>query len=167
MARRILVLDGAMGTMIQRYELGEQDFRGHRFADHPRSLRGANDVLSLTRPDIIRAIHEAYLDAGADILETNTFNATSISMADYGLEAAVYEINVESARIAREAAEEFSAHEPAQAPIRGGASSDPRTAPRPSLPRSTIRASATSPSTSSPHRTGSRPGDSWTAESTF
>ena len=114
MARRILVLDGAMGTMIQRYELGEQDFRGHRFADHPRSLRGANDVLSLTRPDIIRAIHEAYLDAGADILETNTFNATSISMADYGLEAAVYEINVESARIAREAAEEFSAHEPAK-----------------------------------------------------
>ena len=112
MARRILVLDGAMGTMIQRYELGEQEFRGQRFGDHPRSLRGANDVLSLTRPDIIRTIHEAYLDSGADILETNTFNATAISMADYGLESVVYEINVESARIAREAAEKFSADAP-------------------------------------------------------
>ena len=108
---RILVLDGAMGTMIQRYRLDEDDFRGDRFADHPHPLKGANDLLSLTRPEVIREIHEGYLAAGADILETNTFNATSISMADYGLEAAVYDINLESARLARAAADAFTARD--------------------------------------------------------
>src|SRR6478609_2924126 len=84
---RILVLDGAMGTMIQRYQLSEADFRGERFKDHPRDLKGNNDLLSLTRPDIIQAIHRDYLEAGADIIETNTFNANRISLADYGLES--------------------------------------------------------------------------------
>ncbi|MYJ40474.1 MAG: methionine synthase [Gemmatimonadetes bacterium] len=111
---RILVIDGAMGTMIQRYRLGEDDFRGKRFADHPHPLQGANDLLSLTRPDVIREIHEGYLAAGADILETNTFNATSISMADYGLETAVYDINLESARLARAAADAFTARDPSR-----------------------------------------------------
>ena len=108
---RILVLDGAMGTMIQRYRLDEDDFRGERFADHPHPLKGANDLLSLTRPEIIREIHEGYLAAGADIVETNTFNATSVSMADYGLEGAVYDINLESARLARAAADAFTARD--------------------------------------------------------
>ena len=112
--RRILVLDGAMGTMIQGYRLGEDDFRGDRFAGHGRPLRGANDVLSLTRPEVIREIHEGYLAAGADIVETNTFNATSISMADYGLESSVYEINLASARIARAAANNFTALDPSR-----------------------------------------------------
>ena len=108
---RILVLDGAMGTMIQRYRLDEDDFRGDRFADHPHPLKGANDLLSLTRPEVIREIHEGYLAAGADIVETNTFNATSVAMADYGLEAAVYDINLESARLARAAADAFTARD--------------------------------------------------------
>ena len=90
---RILVLDGAMGTMIQTYRLGESDYRGERFRDWPRDLKGNSDLLSLTQPDIIRAIHRAYLDAGADILETNSFTATSVAMADYGLESLVYELN--------------------------------------------------------------------------
>ncbi len=102
---RILVLDGAMGTMIQGYRLGEADYRGERFADHPVDLKGNNDLLALTRPEIIRDIHSAYLAAGADILETNTFNANSISQADYRLEGVVYELNVAAARIAREAAD--------------------------------------------------------------
>ena len=106
---RILVLDGAMGTMIQACRLGENDFRGERFADYPSPLKGANDLLSLTRPDVIREIHEGFLVAGADIVETNTFNATSISMADYGLEPAVYDMNLASARIARAAADAFNA----------------------------------------------------------
>ena len=112
--RRILVLDGAMGTMIQGYRLGEDDFRGDRFAGHGRPLRGANDVLSLTRPEVIREIHEGYLAAGADIVETNTFNATSISMADYGLESSAYEMNLASARIARAAADGFTALDPSR-----------------------------------------------------
>src|SRR3954470_17781597 len=107
LARRILVLDGAMGTMIQTYQLGEQDYRGERFRDWPRDLRGNNDLLSLTQPGIIRAIHSAYLDAGADILETNCFNSTAISMADYGMEHLVYELNRTAARLARESADEF------------------------------------------------------------
>ena len=90
---RILLLDGAMGTMIQSYRLQESDFRGERFADHDRDLKGNNDLLSLTRPDIIRAIHAAFLDAGADIIATNTFNSTAIAMADYGLQDVVYEMN--------------------------------------------------------------------------
>jgi 5-methyltetrahydrofolate--homocysteine methyltransferase len=102
---RILVLDGAMGTQIQARKLGEADFRGERFKDHPKELKGNSDLLVLTRPDVIRAIHDAYLDAGADMIETNTFTATSIAQADYGLESAVYDMNVAAARIAREAAD--------------------------------------------------------------
>ena len=105
---RVLLLDGAMGTMIQRYKLTEEDYRGERFKNHPSDLKGNNDLLSLTRPDVISEIHEAYLEAGSDIIETNTFNATSISQADYQAESLVYEINFESARIAAEAAAAFS-----------------------------------------------------------
>ena len=107
-ARRILILDGAMGTMIQRHELVEADYRGERFADWPSDLRGNNDLLSLTRPGVIREIHGQYLAAGADILETNTFNANSVSMADYGMEALVFELNYEGARLAREVADQYS-----------------------------------------------------------
>lgn len=97
-----------MGTMIQRYKLNEEDFRGERFANFTHPLKGNNDLLSITRPDIISAIHEQYLDAGADIIETNTFSSTSISMADYHLEELVYELNFQSARIARQAADKFT-----------------------------------------------------------
>jgi 5-methyltetrahydrofolate--homocysteine methyltransferase len=109
LTERILVLDGAMGTMIQRARLADGDYRGARFADWPRDLRGANDLLSLTRPDLIAAIHREYLAAGADIIETNTFNASAPSLADYGLEELVAEINLESARIARRVADEVTA----------------------------------------------------------
>ena len=112
LARRILVLDGAMGTMIQSYGLGEQDYRGERFATWSRDLRGNNDLLSLTQPAIIRAIHAAYLEAGADILETNSFNSTAISMADYGMEELAYELNLASARIARNVSDEFELRAP-------------------------------------------------------
>ncbi len=111
---RILVLDGAMGTMIQRYRLTEKDFRGTRFADHAHDLTGNNDLLSLTRPDVIEAIHRAYLDAGADIIETNTFSSTSIAQADYGLESLAYELNVAAAQIARRAADDFTRRTPAR-----------------------------------------------------
>ena len=107
---RILVLDGAMGTMIQRHTLTEEDFRGEHFKDHPCSVKGNNDMLSITRPDIIKDIHRQYFQAGADIVETNTFSANVISMADYQMEDAVYALNYESAKIAREVADEF-AHE--------------------------------------------------------
>ncbi|MDD2962760.1 MAG: methionine synthase [Bacteroidales bacterium] len=120
-AGRVLVLDGAMGTMIQRYNLSETDFRGDRFADHPCDLKGNNDLLSLTRPDIIEAIHNEYLDAGADIIETNTFNATSISQADYQLEDQVYELNLASAAIARKAADRFTLANPAKPRFVAGA----------------------------------------------
>lgn len=109
---RILVLDGAMGTMIQQLKLEEEDFRGTQFREHPENLKGNNDILSITQPGKIREIHLAFLDAGADIIETNTFNSTSISQADYGMEAAVKEINLQSARIAREAADEITARNP-------------------------------------------------------
>ena len=109
---RILVLDGAMGTMIQRYKLEEEDFRGERFKDHPSSLKGNNDLLALTRPDVLREIHAAYFEAGADIAETNTFSSTTKAQTDYHLEDAVYDLNYESARIAREVADEFSAKNP-------------------------------------------------------
>jgi 5-methyltetrahydrofolate--homocysteine methyltransferase len=130
LSRRILVIDGAMGTMVQGYKLDESDYRGERFADgfdrlhEPRrdpatqpghDLKGNNDLLTLTRPDVIGAIHAAYLDAGADLVETNTFNATSISQADYHLEHLVYELNREGARLAREccdAAEAKTPHKP-------------------------------------------------------
>jgi 5-methyltetrahydrofolate--homocysteine methyltransferase len=109
---RILILDGAMGTMIQRYTLEESDFRGERFKDHPHDLKGNNDLLSITRPDIIEAIHREYLEAGADIIETNTFSDTTIAMADYHMEHLVYELNYESARIARKAADAYTAMNP-------------------------------------------------------
>ena len=105
---RILVLDGAMGTMIQTYDLEEEDFRGERFKDHPCELKGNNDVLVLTRPDVLKAIHVAYLQAGADIIETNTFGGTFVAQADYDLEGAVYDINYESAKLAKQVAEEFT-----------------------------------------------------------
>ncbi len=118
---RVLVLDGAMGTMIQRYRLEEQDYRGERFINHPSDLKGNNDLLCLTRPDIIREIHAAYLEAGADIIETNTFNATGISMADYHMEPLVYEINRAAARIASTVAEEYSLLNPARPRFVAGA----------------------------------------------
>jgi 5-methyltetrahydrofolate--homocysteine methyltransferase len=107
-ARRILILDGAMGSMIQGFKLGEADFRGKRFADHAVNLLGCNDVLCLTRPDVISAIHEAYLKVGADIIETCSLNATSVSLADFGLSELAYEISAAAARVARKAADVFS-----------------------------------------------------------
>ena len=114
LAKRILVLDGAMGTMIQRHKLSEADFRGDRFAAHPRDLQGDNDVLVLTRPDVIADIHHAYLEAGSDIIETNTFNSTAVAQADYGLESLVYELNVTASRLAREAADAWTANTPSK-----------------------------------------------------
>ncbi|MEW6414216.1 MAG: methionine synthase [Pseudomonadota bacterium] len=114
LAQRILVLDGAMGTMIQSYKLSEADYRGTRFADFPHDLKGNNDLLCLTQPHIIKEIHAQYLAAGADILETNSFNATSISMADYHMEHLVHELNFAAARLAREAADEATAADPAK-----------------------------------------------------
>ena len=125
--QRILVIDGAMGTMIQRYKLGEADFRGTRFADHPKDLRGNNELLQLTRPDVLREIHAAYLAAGADIIETNTFGATSIAQEDYGLAGLARELNLEAARIAREVAD---AHSTPERPrfVAGALGPTPRTA---------------------------------------
>ncbi|NND56018.1 MAG: methionine synthase [Xanthomonadales bacterium] len=114
LAERILILDGAMGTMIQDRNLQEADFRRDRFDQHPQALKGNNDLLSLTRPDVIQDIHRDFLNAGADILETNTFNATSISQADYATEALVHELNFESAQIARRAADEFMQQHPGE-----------------------------------------------------
>ena len=105
---RILVLDGAMGTMIQKLKFDESDYRGHRFKDYNLSLKGNNDLLSLTQPDAIFNIHKEYLKAGADIIETNTFSSTSIAMADYGMESLVYELNFESAKLAKKATEKFN-----------------------------------------------------------
>ncbi|MCG2635134.1 MAG: methionine synthase [Gammaproteobacteria bacterium] len=110
--QRILLLDGGMGTLIQSYELEEADYRGERFANHPQDLKGNNDLLSLTRPDIIQAIHRAYLEAGADILETNTFNSTSTSQVDYALEELAYELNRAGAEIARQVAADITAKTP-------------------------------------------------------
>jgi 5-methyltetrahydrofolate--homocysteine methyltransferase len=110
--QRILVLDGAMGTMIQEYRLNEKDFRGERFADHPCDVKGNNDLLSITKPDVIEAIHKAYLEAGSDIIETNTFSSTSIAQADYKMEHLAYELNKASAEVAKKAAREYSARTP-------------------------------------------------------
>ena len=110
--KRILVLDGAMGTMLQRYNFSEEDFRGERFKDFPHSLKGNNDLLSLTQPVAIGEVHAAYFEAGADIVETNTFSGTTIGMADYHMEDLVYELNYESAKIARQVADEFTAKNP-------------------------------------------------------
>ena len=112
LAKRILVLDGAMGTMIQRHKPTEADFRGSRFKDHARDLKGNNDLLVLTRPDIIGSIHRQYLEAGSDIIETNTFSGTAIAQADYALESVVYELNVEGAKLAKAAAAEWTARTP-------------------------------------------------------
>jgi len=119
--RRILLLDGAMGTMIQRWNLGEADFRGERFRDHPCDLKGDNDLLVLARPDVIAAIHEAYLEAGSDIIETNTFNGTAIAQADYRLEPLVHELNVTAARLAREACARWTARTPGKPRFVAGA----------------------------------------------
>src|SRR4029453_2274027 len=112
--RRILVLDGAMGTMIQRASLTEGDFRGERFANHRLDLKGNSDVLVLTRPDVILDIHRQYLEAGFDLIETHTFSGAAISQADYDLQALSYELNVESARLARTACDESTARTPNQ-----------------------------------------------------
>ena len=109
--QRIVIIDGAMGTMIQRYKLSEADFRGARFADHPKDLKGNNDLLQLTRPDVIREIHTQYLAVGADLIETNTFGATSIAQEDYGLGHIARELNVAAARLAREAVDAISTPE--------------------------------------------------------
>jgi 5-methyltetrahydrofolate--homocysteine methyltransferase len=108
LARRIVVLDGAMGTMIQRRKLGEAEYRGERFADHPKDLKGNNELLQLTRPDVILDIHEQYLRAGSDIIETNTFGATSVAQADYGLAHVAREMNLAAARLARQACDAFA-----------------------------------------------------------
>jgi len=110
-SNRILVLDGAMGTMIQQHRLTEEDFRGERFSQHSDPLKGNNDLLSITQPDVIEGIHRAYLEAGADIVETNTFSSTSIAQADYGLQALAFELNEASARAARKAADAISTPE--------------------------------------------------------
>src|SRR5262245_34080750 len=110
--RRILILDGAMGTMIQGYRLSEADYRGSRFHDHSHDLKGNNDLLTLTQPQIIREIHDQYLAAGADVIATNTFNSTSIAQADYHLQSAVADLNREAARIARAAADAYAARDP-------------------------------------------------------
>ncbi|MEC7262597.1 MAG: homocysteine S-methyltransferase family protein [Bacteroidota bacterium] len=112
--KRILILDGAMGTMLQRYKFEEEDFRGERFKDWPSDLKGNNDLLSLTQPQAIADVHRAYLEAGADIIETNTFSGTTIAMADYGMEALVYELNFESAKIAKQVADEFTKKDPSK-----------------------------------------------------
>ncbi len=112
LTERILVIDGAMGTMIQRHKLSEKDFRGDRFKDYQNDLKGNNDLLSITQPEIIKGIHREYLEAGADIIETNTFNSTVISQADYNMQPLVYELNYESAKIAKEAADEFNKKTP-------------------------------------------------------
>ena len=112
LTKRILILDGAMGTMIQRYTLEEEDFRNDKLKDHDHPLKGNNDLLSFTRPDVIKAIHTEYLAAGADIIETNTFSGTTIAQADYRLEHIVYDINYYGAKIAREAVDEFMKKNP-------------------------------------------------------
>ncbi|MBN8686710.1 MAG: homocysteine S-methyltransferase family protein [Chitinophagales bacterium] len=113
---RILVIDGAMGTMIQRHKLSEADYRGERFKDWPTDVKGNNDLLNITRPDIIIGIHKQYLEAGADIIETNTFSSTVIAMADYDMQSLAYELNVAAARCARKAIEEYYAAHPEAAP---------------------------------------------------
>lgn len=120
-SQRILILDGAMGTMIQRYKLTEEDFRTPELANHVKSLKGNNDLLSLSRPDIIKQIHREYLEAGADIIETNTFSGTTIAQEDYGLSHLAFAINYESAKLAREVADEFTSKDPTKPRFVAGA----------------------------------------------
>ena len=119
--KRILILDGAMGTMIQRHKPDEAVYRGERFKDWPKDLKGLNDLLNITKPDVIEEIHRQYLEAGADIIETNTFNAQSISLADYGMEAIAYTIAKAGAECARRAAEQFRAANPSKSCFVAGA----------------------------------------------
>ena len=109
---RILVLDGAMGTMIQRYDLSEEEYRGERFKDIDQNVKGNHDLLSLTKPEVITEIHQAFLEAGSDFVTTNSFNANRVSMADYQMEELVYEMNLESAKLARKAADDYSRKTP-------------------------------------------------------
>ena len=109
---RILIIDGAMGSLIQTYGLDEAGYRGERFANHPQDIKGNNEALVLVRPDILHAIHTAYLEVGADIIETNTFNANRFNLAEYQMEDLAYEINLEAARIARQAVEDFESETP-------------------------------------------------------
>jgi 5-methyltetrahydrofolate--homocysteine methyltransferase len=121
LSERILIMDGAMGTMIQRHQLGEEAFRGERFHHHPHDLQGDNDLLTLTHPDVILGIHREYLEAGSDIIETNTFTATAIAQADYGLESVVYEMNLQAAKLAKQAADEWTARTPEKPRLIAGA----------------------------------------------
>lgn len=118
---RILIIDGAMGTMIQRHKLQEADYRGERFKDWPSDVKGNNDLLSITQPGIVEGIHKEYLEAGADIIETNTFSSTRIAMADYGMEDLAYELNFASAKVARKAADEYTAKDPGKPRFVAGA----------------------------------------------
>ena len=118
---RILVIDGAMGTMIQEYKLEEKDYRGDRFQNHPLDVKGNSDLLSITQPHVVEAIHKAYLDAGADIIETNSFTATSIAQADYQMEHLAYEMNLEAAKIAKKAATEYTQIDPSKPRFVAGA----------------------------------------------
>lgn len=120
-SERILILDGAMGTMIQKYDLTEEDFRGEQFKDWEHPLKGNNDMLSITKPEVIEEIHRAYLEAGADIIETNTFSGTTIAMADYHMEDFVYELNYQSAKIARKACDDYTAKDPSKPRFVAGA----------------------------------------------
>ena len=119
--KRILIIDGAMGTMIQRYKLEEEDYRGDRFKDWHTDVKGNNDLLSITKPGIVQEIHELYLEAGADIIETNTFSSTSIAQADYDMQSLAYELNVASAQCARKAADKFTEKDPAKPRFVAGA----------------------------------------------
>ena len=145
LGQRILILDGAMGTMIQRYKLGEADFRGERFAGHGKDLKGDNELLSLVRPDVIAEIHRQYLEAGADVIETNTFGATSIAQGDYDLPELAYELNLVSARLAREACDAYSTPDKPRF-VAGALGPQPKTASI--SPDVNDPARATSPSTS-------------------
>ena len=120
-SERILVIDGAMGTMLQRYKLGEKEYRGERFVEHSQLVKGNSDLLSLTQPEIVAAVHKAYLDAGADIIETNTFTATSIAQEDYNMQDLAYEMNLTSAQIARKTVREFMAENPGKSRFVAGA----------------------------------------------
>jgi 5-methyltetrahydrofolate--homocysteine methyltransferase len=121
LSKRIMIIDGAMGTMIQRHRLQESEFRGERFKDHAYDLKGNNDLLSITQPAIIQKIHELYLEAGADIIETNTFSSTRIAQSDYKCEHLVYELNKCSAEIAKKAAKEFTIKDPSKPRFVAGA----------------------------------------------
>jgi 5-methyltetrahydrofolate--homocysteine methyltransferase len=136
--QRILIIDGAMGTMIQRYRLEEEAFRGERFKDHPKDLKGNNDLLVLTRPEVVRQIHEQYLAAGADIIETNTFGATRIAQEDYGLGELAFEMNVAAARLAREACDKYRTPDKPRF-VAGALGPTPRTATRCVPPTSSRR----------------------------